>query len=880
MGSMKPLPGRDPFDETADTDFYWSGPARLRPLTEVQAAISGGSVAVACAGAPGSGKSSFLIKLAEHLAARGVHFIHPDRVYCCGARASSGQLSRSWEGADAVAPPRSQSQNYLAVLLLDDADHLSRADMVQLRDWWRTLREKRDNVALVVSCASSAVDPDSPSRRQDLRSMIDRVVALQSLTQSDIEELVHFRLKVAGWEREDVFTPLAIEKIAFYAKGTPGRLVQICSRVIQLAEEKGNLPVGPELVKEAAHELFLPSHLRDFSKKISLGLIPVPPSLGEKAAKPSVDETETTIVRAPPEPPSLEREAVAPSFKEDTPDTRLEPDHPPPHETKRRREAPSPRYHEMVAPPRPFPHAPEPGREAQTAPARAAPAKKRRLRGTVSALAVCGIAVVTGAVGYVLGQADMKPAEVVRIIPLPETPTLSGSVNGGAVDSAESEPEALSPLPGAEVPSASDDPDDAAPEGAPPVVLPPEQAPSLQESTAPGEREFVERNDAADAADKTQAQASLEAPPDAAVETPPNAATASAQTAEPDAAEQRSDAAVESEPDAAIMAPLQTAAEAEPDAAEQRSDAAVEGEPDAATGPPQTAAPAQPDAAVDIQPDVADTDLAPEAGASGAADTVREAEAGEEREVGALQAGWTPPVDDPPQPLPGESAGLPSDPATVENPGGAAAPGTAREEQDEAEQEGAVSRQAQQPAPTPAPLAGSATEDEDGLVQEQRKAAPAARPEEASASLSAFDSPPPPPPQRDGTVMRAQALLAQLGLYRDAIDGLLGQRTTAAIREFQRRASMAQTGEISQALLETLEETASAPEPAPVREQAVRQAPVVDAEENNAARDVQAFDIMNECRGKEAQWVYIEAINRHVLCGGLSAESLIPGPAR
>jgi hypothetical protein len=131
--------------------------------------------------------------------------------------------------------------------------------------------------------------------------------------------------------------------------------------------------------------------------------------------------------------------------------------------------------------------------------------------------------------------------------------------------------------------------------------------------------------------------------------------------------------------------------------------------------------------------------------------------------------------------------------------------------------------------------------------------------------------------QRDSVVMRAQGLLAKLDLYRDAIDGLLGERTMAAIRKFQKSVSMAETGKVSETLLAALEAQVEAME---ARSSSVssdfsggqRGQSSGDAAVE-AAETLQVIDIMTECRGKEAEWVYIAAINRHVLCGGLSAES-------
>ncbi len=823
MGSTKPPHRSDPFGETADTRFYWCGDVRSAPLAQVEAAINSGNVAVACAGAAGSGKTAFLCRLAEQLSDAGVRFLHPGRVVSCrNAGTSTGHVPRGWEGSKEARSPRLEGKT-AEVLLLDDVDQLSRAEMAQLRDWWSILREKRQQVALVVTCAASAVDPDSTSRRQDLRSMIDTVVALPPLAHADIEEMIRYRLEVAGWEWEDVFAQPALDKVAFYAKGTPKRLVQICSRAMTLAEEGGMFPVGPDLVKEAAHLLFLPSHLREFSRKISMGLAPIPASLGGTSAERSPALSPSAPSPAPPSTPSpAPSPALSPPAPSPAPPSTPSPAPPPVVEIRFERRAyvepraplvvadtaalpkrtagaglpdavqdyRTMRHHEAVAArARPSEDAAE---EDSATPEVGPPpiAKRRRRRGTISLLVICGIAIVTGALGYVLGQADMKPVEVVRLIPQPE-PIGSG---------------------------------DAADAGASPPVDDGMDAPSPGSEIAPS----------------------------------PQVADPTPEVADP--MPERAD------PTPQVAEPMPEKADPTPQVAEPMLEG-VDSEADAASESPQPDS-SKDDAALEVQ---ADGELSPDA-----AETVNENEGAH---VGGLWADWTS-EDEPAESLSRLRIEGGDDGASVSASGGDVT-AVETESTDTAAQALAVTQQSDAPATSAAaeeeePAHNNGPDDARSDGRNDGQAAGAAAPGEALASAPAGEEPAV-TWQFDSSVMRAQTLLAQIELYRGAIDGLLGNRTVAAIREFQRSISMAETGELSGALLAALEQqasTAGSGPPAQEHAQGHYDA-VVDA-----AEDLQVIDIMSECRGKDAEWVYIAAINRHVLCGGLSAETPNPVPAR
>ena len=71
-------------------------------------------------------------------------------------------------------------------------------------------------------------------------------------------------------------------------------------------------------------------------------------------------------------------------------------------------------------------------------------------------------------------------------------------------------------------------------------------------------------------------------------------------------------------------------------------------------------------------------------------------------------------------------------------------------------------------------------------------------------------------PAADPVLSQIQAILAQKGLYGGDIDGLMGPKSAAAIRTWEKNNGYSETGEATPALLSIME-SASAPAPAPVK---------------------------------------------------------------
>jgi hypothetical protein len=128
-------------------------------------------------------------------------------------------------------------------------------------------------------------------------------------------------------------------------------------------------------------------------------------------------------------------------------------------------------------------------------------------------------------------------------------------------------------------------------------------------------------------------------------------------------------------------------------------------------------------------------------------------------------------------------------------------------------------------------------------------------------------APEPPAPWEYGTHVReAQVLLSQLGFGPGPIDGLLGPRTAAAIRAFQRLKGFETTGTLSSPVVAALRSDASARGD---RAQPSASPPVATLEGSTLSRSEPARlanSVVDSCRGNQSRWIYVEDLKRYVYC--------------
>ncbi len=261
---------QDPFGADADARYVYLNAHQEELLVALTSAIADGRTRLLVTGGEGSGKSAFLRKLAEVLYTTcDAAVLGHEMVFSC-QRDTSLEAIESAMLEHAVLREGGNENTQAAVLLLDDADRLDPAVLGSLWRRWPSLNLGWSSISVVMSAMPQP-------KRLHGRSEHDAMAAEQTfdlppMALVDVGGLIRHRLQVAGLSSSQLFTPDAMERIAYFSKRVPGRIVQLCGSIFSRVGRDLSVPVSGDDVKEVAYDLFLPSHLQ----KLARGLAPQP----------------------------------------------------------------------------------------------------------------------------------------------------------------------------------------------------------------------------------------------------------------------------------------------------------------------------------------------------------------------------------------------------------------------------------------------------------------------------------------------------------------------------------------------------------------------------------------------------------------------------
>jgi general secretion pathway protein A len=148
---------------------------------------------------------------------------------------------------------RAHAAGRRTVLIIDEAQHLSREVLEQLRllTNLETTRHKLLRIILV-----GQPELRDMLARADLRQLAQRITAryhLPPLTRRETSAYLRHRLHIAGG-RDDLFTAGAQRTVYRYARGIPRLINVICDRALLGAYAQGAQRITPRQVRQAARE--------------------------------------------------------------------------------------------------------------------------------------------------------------------------------------------------------------------------------------------------------------------------------------------------------------------------------------------------------------------------------------------------------------------------------------------------------------------------------------------------------------------------------------------------------------------------------------------------------------------------------------------------
>jgi type II secretory pathway predicted ATPase ExeA len=144
-----------------------------------------------------------------------------------------------------------------AVLLIDEAQNLGEEVLENLRllSNLETATEKLLQIVLVGQ-PELATKLNQPALRQ-LRQRIALQCRLERLDDEEIGPYVNYRLSAVGYKRHQLFTPDAVQEIAYYAKGFPRLINILCDNALLIAYATSQKRVSADIITEAAGDLRL-----------------------------------------------------------------------------------------------------------------------------------------------------------------------------------------------------------------------------------------------------------------------------------------------------------------------------------------------------------------------------------------------------------------------------------------------------------------------------------------------------------------------------------------------------------------------------------------------------------------------------------------------
>jgi general secretion pathway protein A len=140
-------------------------------------------------------------------------------------------------------------------LLIDEAQNLGEEVLEHLRllSNFETTAEKLLQVVLV-----GQPELESKLSQPELRQLKQRIAVqcrLERLDDKEVGPFINYRLNVVGFKRRQLFTPDAVQEIAYYSKGYPRLINILCDNALLIAYATSQKSVTGEIIEEAANDL-------------------------------------------------------------------------------------------------------------------------------------------------------------------------------------------------------------------------------------------------------------------------------------------------------------------------------------------------------------------------------------------------------------------------------------------------------------------------------------------------------------------------------------------------------------------------------------------------------------------------------------------------
>ncbi len=259
--------GEKPFHVTPDPRFFYPSPAYQEAYASLLYGIRQRKGFIVLTGEVGTGKTTLLRRLMTNVG-DSAHFAFVynttwtfDEILdaiCSDFELPIGGVGRveKVQVLNTFLLKRLEQGETTAVLI-DEAHNLSVEVLENLR-LLSNLETGKEKLLQIVLVGQNELE--LKLTQSALRQLKDRVAIwcrLDRLKEREVGPFILHRLRTVGYDKQDLFTPDAIERIAIYSQGSPRQINIICDNALLQAYGTYQKRVSAQIIEEVAQDLLL-----------------------------------------------------------------------------------------------------------------------------------------------------------------------------------------------------------------------------------------------------------------------------------------------------------------------------------------------------------------------------------------------------------------------------------------------------------------------------------------------------------------------------------------------------------------------------------------------------------------------------------------------
>ncbi|MGB8849052.1 MAG: AAA family ATPase, partial [Candidatus Acidiferrales bacterium] len=258
-----------PFGFTPDLRFLYLSASHRKALDSLCQGITDGRGLLALIAPPGTGKSTMLLRLLEHVreSARTSILLqtpcHSNKLLSClltelGLEPHAGDLVATHERLKQVLL-REKGLGKRFVLLIDDSQNLSGQGLETVRLLSEFETPTGPLLQIVLAGRPELAEKLLKPGLAQLRQRISLVVSITPMSKGEVSDYVENRLRVAGHTGGGIFTPAALDRIAEFSHGIPHNINALCLSSLSLGFAVRHKWIDAGLVDQVAADLNIDS---------------------------------------------------------------------------------------------------------------------------------------------------------------------------------------------------------------------------------------------------------------------------------------------------------------------------------------------------------------------------------------------------------------------------------------------------------------------------------------------------------------------------------------------------------------------------------------------------------------------------------------------